>query len=57
MASVNLKDFKKYFRFIWDNRYEFIGMPNSFRPYTHIFTKQMNPPFSFLQAQGYQSLI
>lgn len=58
IASVDLEDaFRKYFRFIWVNRYKFIGMTNGFGQAIRVFTKQVKQAFSFLRVHGYQSVI
>ena len=68
MASVDLKDafysipvhkdHQKYFKFCWKNIfYEFKGMPNGYGPAMRLFTKVLKPPFAWLRARGYMSVL
>ena len=68
MASVDLKDvfftvpihseYQKFFKFIHERiPYEYSSMPNRYSDAMRVFTKFLNPAFSYFREIGYLSVV
>ena len=67
MASFDLKDayysvsvhpkHRHYFKFLWNEAYEYDAMPMGYRDAPRIFTKLLKPVFATLRERGHQSVI
>ena len=67
MASIDLKSafysvpihpkHQKYLKFLWDQPYMFVVMPNGYADAPRIFTKILKPVLSYLRSLGFCSVV